>query len=261
MHSRRVKHCPDWTDSHCFPLGRRMRLKRVAWFFALLLLAGSVLSAKWVYDNVYHLDSIPLAVSLPALRVARPMYPFSVIPGGVHDARELAESITRDPVAREHYKGIQTERLWPTSSERPMSAFVSYRKGDSVYWTDHAVKIAAGELLLTDGANLIRGRCGNRMAFRQPTPLSRAATPPEGPPPDIAFETPLPGLVPATVSQPDPPAVVIARSTPGHQYSPPPVWCCAQPKPVVAVVPEPSTLGLLGTGLFTTVAFLRRRRR
>lgn len=238
-----------------------MKLKRVAWFFALLLLACSVLLARWVYDDVYHLDSIPLAVSLPVLRVARPVFPFSVIPGGVHDSGELAESIKRDPVAREHYKGVQADRLWPTSSAQPMSAFVSYRKGDSVYWTNHTVKIASGELLLTDGTNLIRGRCGNRIAFRRPTPLPKSATPPEGPPPDIAFETPLPGLVPPTVSQPGPPEVVIARSTPGHQYSPPPVWCCSEQRHAVSVVPEPGTLGLLGTGLFTTIAFLRRRRR
>jgi hypothetical protein len=202
---------------------------------------------------------LELAVTLPAIRVARDIYPYSVVPGGVFDSRELSDSMKHDPVARQHYEGIQPERLWPTSAHEAMQAYVSYRKGDKVYWTDHQVRIAAGELLLTDGTNLVRGRCGNRIAFKRPTPLPKSVIPPEGPPPDIVFETPLPGLVPPTITEPLPPAVVVAQKTPDARYTPPPVWCCAARK-TPPVVPEPGTLALLGTGLATTLAFFRRRR-
>jgi hypothetical protein len=236
-------------------------MKRLAYLFALLLLAGGVVMGRRVYLLLYYPDSIQLIVALPnTVRLARPVYPFSVVPGGVFDSRDLADSMKHDPVARQHYEGIQPDRLWPTTAHEAMQVYVSYRKGDKVYWTDHQVKIAAGELLLTDGTNLVRGRCGNRIAFRRPSPLPKSVTPPEGPPPDIVFETALPGLVPPTITGPLPPAVVVAQKAPDTRYSPPPVWCCAEKQGGPSVVPEPGTLALLGTGLATTLAFFRRRR-
>jgi hypothetical protein len=234
-------------------------MKRLVYVFALLLLAGAVVVGKRVYTLLYAPERLELSVTLPAIRLARDVYPYSVIPGGVFDSRELAASMKHDPVARQHYSGIQPERLWPTSAHESMQVYVSYRMGDQVFWTDHQVKIAAGELLLTDGTNLVRGRCGNRIAFRRPTPLPKTVVPPEGPPPDIVFETPLPGLVPPTITEPLPPVAVVAQRTPETRYTPPPVWCCAA-RQTPPVIPEPGTLILVGTGLATTLAFFRRRR-
>jgi hypothetical protein len=240
-------------------------VKRLIWFFTLLLFAGAVVAAKQAYDCCYHLESLELRVAVPVCRAAREIYPFSVIPGGVVDSQELAASIQRDPVARQHYQDIRPERVWVTSADKPMLAYVSYRKGDAVYWTDHEVKIAAGERLLTDGINLIRGRCGNRIAFRRPVPLAATtiAFPVEGPPPDIVFETPLPELIPPTVIEPVPPGAMVARAAPpgpSAKSVSPPVWCCAV-RPNIAVVPEPGTLLLLGTGLMTAVTFFGKKSR
>ena len=227
------------------------------WFFTLLLLAGTVVLVKRAYDLWYHVDLIQLRVAVPVCRAAREIYPFSVIPGGVLDSQELAASIQHDPVARRHYQDVHPEHVWTTSAEEPMLAYVSYRKGNAVYWTDHQVKIAAGERLLTDGVNLIRGRCGNRISFKRPTPLAAGLVPPESPPPDIVFETPLPELTPPTVNEPFPPGVAIARAAQTPQYTAPPVWCCAV-RPNIALVPEPGTLLLFGTGLMTAIAFFRK---
>jgi hypothetical protein len=42
--------------------------------------------------------------------------------------------------------------------------YVSYRKGDKVYWTAKKLQLAEGETLLSDGRSEIRGRCGNRIS-------------------------------------------------------------------------------------------------
>ena len=236
-------------------------MKRLACLFALLLLAGCVLLGRRVYVLWYHPESLQLTVALPnTARVMRAIYPFSVVPGGVNDSQDLAESMAHDPVARRHYEGIQPDRLWPMRAPSNMLAYVSYRKGNSVYWTDHQVKIAEGELLLTDGTNLVRGRCGNRVSFKRPTPLPKSAVPPEGPPPDIVFETPLPGISPPVITSPPPPEIAVQHGSPSPPFSPPPTVCCGS-SPPPAVVPEPSTFVLLGSGLLTAVGFFRKYRR
>ena len=74
-------------------------------------------------------------------RAARQIFPFSVIPGGVLDERELADSMAKDEVVRKHYSGLQPDRMWFSRTKQPMVAYVSYRKGSNVCWTSHPVTI------------------------------------------------------------------------------------------------------------------------
>ena len=97
-------------------------------------------------------------------RAARQIYPYSIIPGGVYEPREMEETIRVDQVAREHYSDIRQEFLVPFRVQAPMLAYVSFRKGNKIYWTSKKMNIPRGELLLTDGKNLIRARCGNRIS-------------------------------------------------------------------------------------------------
>jgi hypothetical protein len=120
------------------------------------------------------------------------------------------------------------------------------------------VNISEGEILLTDGKNLVRSRCGNRVEVMKPTPLPGAITPPEPPPPDIVFDVPLPSLVPPTVYAPAVPPSTVASKTPDSKYWRTPVWCCAaggQP----STVPEPATLFLVGAGMIGIIKFVKRR--
>lgn len=48
--------------------------------------------------------------------------------------------------------------------------YVSYRRGDQVYWTRRAMRIPAGERVLSNGRDCIRGRCGNRLSETPRTP-------------------------------------------------------------------------------------------
>lgn len=195
-------------------------------------------------------------------RAARQIFPYSVIPGGLMDERELSESIAKDKVVRQHYSGLQPERMWFTRTKQPMQAYVSYRKGGSVHWTSHAVTIPANELVLTDGKHMVRARCGNRIEVKKPQPLPAAVAPPEVPPPDIAMETGLPALAPPTILPPAPPVDMMARNsaTPQRISTPPTVWCCAVTSSQPPVVPEPPTILLvIGGGLLLAGTVLSRK--
>jgi hypothetical protein len=115
-----------------------------------------------------------------AKALQRPIYRHSVIPGGVYSASELEDAVKNDPVAREHYKTIALNRVTVKAVAAPRDVYVSYRVGDSVYWTKGRVRLAAGESVLTDGDALVRARCGNRISTVPRTPVAQIEPPSEG---------------------------------------------------------------------------------
>jgi hypothetical protein len=56
--------------------------------------------------------------------------------------------------------------------------YVSYRKGDDIYWTARKVMLQAGETLLTDGRNEMRARCANRISDVPRSPVEPHAPSP-----------------------------------------------------------------------------------
>ena len=104
-------------------------------------------------------DPIPATV-----RSLRPVYPYSVIPGGVYSTEELKRAMFKDPMVREHYAGfdLAAAHLVTTAGER--YAYVSYRMGGKLLWTTHKLRIPKGETLLTDGVTFCRTRCGNQLS-------------------------------------------------------------------------------------------------
>jgi len=220
-------------------------MKKILAALVLLCIGAVGLLSVYLYRRM---QTEMLNIAPPALnfRAARPIYPFSVIPGGVLDSKELADTMSKDPVARKHYQDLKPEQMWTTRLRKPMLAYVSYRKNDKVMWTNHPVQLAANELVLTDGDHVVRARCGNRVSAEQPIaimkpqPLPAVVTPPEPPPPDIAMNTALPPLLPPTVT---PPTTV---KPPGNS-TPPPTWCCTTTTPPTPV-PEPGTFLLVLSG-------------
>ena len=93
----------------------------------------------------------------------RPVYPYSVVPGGVRDARELKWAVDHDPVIAEHYAGFDYGRAHVVKVTLAREVYVSYRIGNKLYWTRHPVRLKKGETLLTDGSKTARTRCGNRV--------------------------------------------------------------------------------------------------
>jgi hypothetical protein len=82
----------------------------------------------------------------------------------VLDRRELARAIVVDKVVAAHYAAFEASRATVKTVAAPRGVYVSYRKGDKVYWTAKKLQLAQGETVLSDGQNEIRTRCGNRIS-------------------------------------------------------------------------------------------------
>ena len=117
----------------------------------------------------------PAAAATPAptvLRTAaqvdtkktRRVYPYSIVPGGVLNRQELTHAVVVDKVVAEHYAAFEASKVTVKTVDKPRAVYVSYRKGDKVFWTSKKLQLAKGETLLSDGQNEIRTRCGNRIS-------------------------------------------------------------------------------------------------
>jgi hypothetical protein len=109
-------------------------------------------------------DFISTQASTIQTRNKRLVYPFSVVPGGVASAQELQEVAAHDSVVAEHYSGFNYRKARLTAVEQPKLVYLSYRRGDHVYWTRKQASLHKGELLLTDGRITARTRCGNQVS-------------------------------------------------------------------------------------------------
>ena len=98
-----------------------------------------------------------------AVAPARAVYRHSVLPGGVQSGAEVKQRLKEDAPAAAHYRNIRPEQLKPVHLAQDRRAYVSYRVGDKIYWTRKPQLIKAGELVLTDGEQTVRARCGNRV--------------------------------------------------------------------------------------------------
>jgi hypothetical protein len=116
---------------------------------------------------------------------ARTVYPYSVVPGGVEDAKELKWVAEHDPVVAAHYAGFDYARAQVVRLTLARTVYVSYRIGNRIYWTRRRVKLHKGEKLITDGTITARSRCANRV---EETP-QQAASPVE--PPVEKFDEPV----------------------------------------------------------------------
>lgn len=154
----------------------------------------------------------------------RPVYRYSIVPGGVKDARELKWVAEHDPVVAAHYAGFDYDHARVVRLVLARTAYLSYRIGNKVYWTRHRVSLKKGETVITDGRMTARTRCANRVEevpqqgtsesepsaaqFEEPIqPLAGTAmAAPPGPfESSLANRQPVPGLGPAPpLSQYDP---------------------------------------------------------
>src|ERR1700679_1088373 len=109
----------------------------------------------------------------------RSFYPYSVIPGGAKTALELRNAVANDEVVRVHYADFKVANTRVERLEKPQAFYVSYRIGNTVYWTKSPLTLPAGEHVLTDGSNMARTRCGNRLSVAPVAPVSNVEPSPE----------------------------------------------------------------------------------
>jgi hypothetical protein len=115
--------------------------------------------------------------------IPRRNYLFSVIPWGVTSAEELRSWRIADQVVAEHYVNFGSSVTF-NRLPRETYFFISYRRGDKTFWTRQKHPLPKGELVFSDGQNLARARCGNRLS---PVPISPTEI---GGPPEAALNFP-----------------------------------------------------------------------
>jgi hypothetical protein len=100
------------------------------------------------------------------------IYPYSVIPGGVRSREELKAHMRNDTVVAAHFADFQIDKARIVKAEETKFVHVSYRIRDRIFWTSKAIKIPKGEALISDGQNVARTRCGNRVSATPEEPIS-----------------------------------------------------------------------------------------
>jgi hypothetical protein len=92
------------------------------------------------------------------------IYPYSVVPGGVEHPEDLRRATQRDYVVWQHYARFQFEHARLIRAREAREVYLSYRLRDRIFWTRKKVRLHLGELLLTDGKITARARCGNQVS-------------------------------------------------------------------------------------------------
>ena len=147
--------------------------------FALKIFVPSLFEAS---VSAPSLDSVGIDRSealnkvLSEAQPPRPVYPYSVVPGGVEDVNELKWAAEHDPVVAAHYAGFDYDHAQVVRVTLARTAFVSYRIGNRIYWTRRRIALHKGEKLITDGKMTARTRCANQV---KETPQQQAAAPVE----------------------------------------------------------------------------------
>jgi hypothetical protein len=110
---------------------------------------------------------------------ARPVYPYSVIPGGIEDAKELKWFAEHDPVVAAHYAGFDYAHAQIVRLTLARTVYVSYRIGSHIYWTSHRITLRKGEKLISDGRITARTRCANQVEEKPQQQQAEATEPTE----------------------------------------------------------------------------------
>jgi hypothetical protein len=136
-----------------------------------------------------------LLAQAPALD--RPVYQYSVVPGGIEDAKELKWVAEHDPIVAAHYAGFDYDHARVVRLTLARTVYLSYRIGNRIYWTRHRITLHKGEKVITDGRMTARGRCANRV---EEVPQQAVS---DSEPPAVKFDQPV-GTGPGTATQAPP---------------------------------------------------------
>lgn len=192
-------------------------LRPRVWVLAVVLVGflsiGSSLIAAAVMTHLLHpwQSSLPPTTS-PVIYSAsvieqrtRTVYPYSIVPGGAENLDEAK------PALQAIYPDIDFAHLRQVKLKKNLSGYVSYRWGETIYWTSMEVTLRVGETVFTDGVHLLRGRCLNDYS-----PIPMLPIRPDEPSEQV-LDTPVEIPLIAYSFSPEAltPAVPISPSTPG----------------------------------------------
>jgi hypothetical protein len=92
------------------------------------------------------------------------VYPYSVVPGGIKNSGDLRSAAARDYAVRRHFAHFDYSQARLVRATEARAVYLSYRIRDTIFWTHRKVQLHLGELLLTDGKITARARCGNQIS-------------------------------------------------------------------------------------------------
>ena len=197
--------------------------KRLLLLFPFLLF-GFALAFFLVAD--FKRPPIHLASPAPAASVSklwsaaatsRPVYRYSLIPGGVRTVAELHERVASDAMLSERFEQFDWSSARISKLPADLLVFVNFRKDGKISWTRQRILVRAGQEIISDGVRTILTRCGNEISFVLQTPVEYL------PPGTLDLEV-------GTVAQPPLPVPVQCCDNP-LPPSPPPAQCCVSPSP------------------------------
>jgi hypothetical protein len=146
----------------------------VAGCAAAVMLVREPVQERMVADAPELVAGAPVLTPTAATQVAqavRRIYPYSIVPGGVRDGAEVARMVRMDRVVAQHYASFDASKARVVKIDKPRAVYVSYRKGDKVFWSANKHTLVAGETVLSDGNGEIRTRCGNRISDTAQLPV------------------------------------------------------------------------------------------
>jgi hypothetical protein len=183
-----------------------------------------------------------LAFQPKAKASSRPVFPYSVVPGGVEDARELKWVAEHDPIVAAHYAGFDFANARIVHLTLAQTVYVSYRIGNHVYWTRHRITLHKGEKLITDGKITARARCANRVEV-VPQQLDSSSEPPAA-----KFEEPVGASEGSSMAMPPVQFVSALLNRPGVAGSQPlpplSLYAAFSGESVIPVLPPPLPSGV-----------------
>ncbi|MGA7171757.1 MAG: hypothetical protein WBR30_14575 [Candidatus Sulfotelmatobacter sp.] len=242
---------------------RRIRRGLAVAVLTLFVASVSALALKYLSPSLFHADrSVPPNLERAELRSDRlatvnqllaqtvpspdrPIYPYSIVPGGVQDAKELKWVAEHDPIVAAHYAGFDYDHARVVRLTLARTVYVSYRIGNRVYWTRHRLTLHKGEKVITDGRMTARTRCANRV---EKTP-QQAAAPVE--PPVVKFDQPAHVATGTALQSPPVPfeSALLNRATaPGTGTGPLSLYDPLGGGSWVPIAPPPLPSGLCGPG-------------
>jgi len=163
------------------------------------------------------------------------IYGHSLVPGGIHSLNDLAWLRRDDPLLAENYKSFDLSKARFIVLDHDVVAYVSYRQADRMYWESHPTVIEKRELVITDGSNFIRARCGNLISYipglptspDEPTDIDVPAFPSSGEPPQVpGTNQPLPFVPVAEPAAPPTPSPAPGMSSAPMNPEPVSVFPC-----------------------------------